>query len=80
MLYAPADGPYEVALEPGQKHIREFNLGAYVQLAHEDMPGQKAKPSTITIHYDVDPAFYREWTTAPYLRFSSTPLVMNLER
>lgn len=80
MLYSPADAPFEVMLEPGQQRIREFNLGAYVQLPYEDIHGQKGKPATVTVHYEVDPATYKEWTTAPYLRFSSAPLLMNLER
>jgi hypothetical protein len=65
--YASGGTTLEVSLQPGQQHVREFQLGAY-------FPYDTEKSVTIVIHYDVRPEYFRKWTTAPYLRFSSPPL------
>ena len=73
-VYAPALPPFAVTLKPGEKRTRDFQLGAYVQLY-----GEEGKLANVRVHYEVEPAYFKEFTTAPHVRFSSSPLRMKLE-
>jgi hypothetical protein len=70
LAYSPAIDPIQVTLPPMKKYVREFQLGAYVQLEGQE------KPASIVVHYDVD---LKRWTDAPHLRFSSPPLQLKQE-
>ena len=58
----------------GEKRVRDFQLGAYVPLY-----GQEGKPANVVIHYEVEPAYFKQFTTAPHVRFSSASVRMELE-
>jgi hypothetical protein len=70
LAYSPAIDPFQVTLPPRTKYVREFQLGAYVQLEGQE------KPASIVVHYDVD---FKKWTDAPHLRFSSPLLKLKEE-
>jgi hypothetical protein len=72
-IYSPGDVPFEVTLQPGQKHVRKFQLVAYVQ-----WHSKEAKQANVVVHYEVEPAYFKRATNAPYLRFSSKPLKMKV--
>lgn len=74
LVYAPGGSPFAVTLKPGEKRVRDFQLGAYVPLY-----GQEGRLANVVIHYDVEPAYFKQFTTAPQVRFSSTPVRMKLE-
>src|SRR5262245_38062065 len=74
MVYAPALAPFAVTLKAGEKRVRDFQPGAYVPLY-----GQDGKLANVVIHYEVEPAYFKQFTTAPHVRFSSTPVRIKLE-